>query len=340
MNNININSITPLFSPYECKKTFEITSENKKFIQESRNDIQDILLNRSSKIIIILGPCSIHNINEAKEYGLFLSRMKEKFGKHIFFIMRTYFSKPRTCKGWKGFLYDPKLDESYDINKGISEARQLLIYLTQLQIPCGMEILDTISPQYFDDLLSWGAIGARTTESQIHRELISAISVPVGFKNNLVGNYDSAINSILCCQNEHHFLGCDDKGIVSKIHSNGNSFGHLILRGSVERPNYYIEDILKASSSLKKQNLKNNIIIDCSHGNSGKNYKNQYRVAEYLSNFMPKITGIMLESNLVEGNQNIKDKPLIPGMSITDSCIGLAETEQILQCYYDKLDKN
>lgn len=337
MQNININEIEKLPSPSDIKKELVLTNNVSLFIQEFRITIKSILDGKNKKFIIILGPCSIHNINQAITYGKFIVNLQKKYGDKIFFVMRTYLSKPRSCDGWKGFLYDPYLDGTYNIFNGIKQSRYLLLELSKMGIPCSMEILDTISPQYFDDILTWGAIGARTTESQIHRELASAISVPIGFKNNLSGDLTAPINSIICCRKPHHFLGCNDKGEISKIYSKGNLYTHLILRGSSNGPNYYIEYIENAKQKLLEKSLNPTIIVDCSHGNSGKDYTRQIRVAKYLINYHKDIKGIMLESNLVEGKQNIKDLPLKYGVSITDSCINLVETENIIKLYYDSL---
>jgi 3-deoxy-7-phosphoheptulonate synthase len=254
--------------------------------------------------------------------------------------MRTYLSKPRTCLGWKGFLYDPDLNETYNLNKGLLESRKLLYEITSLGVPCAMEYLDTISPQYFDDLLVWGAIGARTTQSQIHRELCSGISTPVGFKNSLNGDIDMAINSIKCSSRSHVFLGCDNEGQTCSVRSKGNPWGHVILRGSDQGPNYDLETIQDTKKKLEKNGIDLGIIVDCSHGNSGKDYRKQKlgveAIIDYYHQGYKEVKGIMLESNLKQGNQKL-GPDLKYGLSITDSCIGLDETRNLLEKLYSSL---
>ena len=290
--------------------------------------------------IIIIGPCSIHEIDSALEYAQFILKMNTLYGDKICLIMRTYLSKPRTCLGWKGYLYQPNILEKPNLKKGITLSRDLLVKITQLGVACSMEYLDTISPQYFDDLLVWGAIGARTSESQVHRELVSGLSTPVGFKNSINGEITNVVNSIKCAKEQHTFLGCNCDGKISSIRSKGNHDCHLILRGSDKGPNYKKLDILKAIVELDDKEVNNSIIIDCSHGNSGKDYRNQKPVALHILNNIKyglhQIKGIMIESNIKKGNQSI-DKTMEYGVSITDSCIDLIESEEIIKQYYDKL---
>ena len=338
--NTNIQEINKLVTPYDLKKIYFCTSELIESINHTRDNINSIISNSFNRFIVIVGPCSIHNTDEAYEYALFLKKMISKYGDKLLIVMRTYIAKPRTCLGWKGLMYDPDLNEDYNINKGLIESRRLLLKINLLGVPCGMEYLDTVSPQYFDDLLVWGAIGARTTESQVHRELCSGISTPVGFKNNLDGDTSVAVNSIKCCAQSHVFIGCNSEGKASSVKSKGNPNGHIILRGSHNGPNYDINSIRDTENKLEEQHVNKSIIVDCSHGNSGKDYKKQHlgveAVIQHLQSGIKSIKGIMLESNLVEGSQKLC-KDLKKGVSITDSCIGLEETQNLLEKLYNTI---
>lgn len=341
LRNTNILNINRLPLPSVIKMEYPINKIISDFVIKSRLKIIDILNSKTKGFIIIIGPCSIHNYDEAYQYGIFLKEMIDLYSDKLTIIMRTYLSKPRSCVGWKGYLYDPDLDGTYNINKGIIQSRKLLRNLTLLNIPCSMEYLDTISPQYFDDLLVWGAIGARTTESQIHRELASAITTPIGFKNNLDGNIDSAINGIKCSSMQHNFFGCNEDGDICGVKSKGNPNCHLILRGSNNGPNYDLKSIQYSKDKLSESKINSGIIIDCSHGNSNKDYKKQVLgvdvILQHLKNGENIIRGIMLESNLTEGKQDINGNPLKKGISITDSCIGIEETRQILEKIYNSI---
>lgn len=346
VKDINVANIEILPTPDELKNKLPALLNQVDFVTNTRKEIIDILSNRSKKFILVIGPCSIHDYGASMEYAEFLLKMISLYGDKILFIMRTYFSKPRTTTGWKGFIYDPDLDNSNNINKGFMLARQLLIDINSKGIPCSMEYLDTISPQYFDDLISWGAIGARTCESQVHRELASAISTPIGFKNSTTGDIESAINSIIATKNSHTFMGCNENGNICSITSRGNPYCHLILRGARNKTNYdkiSVENTIQLLNNKLKNSCENkSIIIDCSHGNSGKNYKNQSNVVqsilEYLDTKREYVKGLMIESNLVEGKQNIDSpRPLEYGKSLTDCCIGLEESERIIKTIYDKL---
>jgi len=333
IQDINIESIDTLTCPKEVFNILPSNEQNNKFIQDSRNTIQNILDNKDKRIIVIIGPCSIHNIQEAKEYANMLYSLSEKVKDKLFIIMRVYFEKPRTTIGWKGLINDPEINNSFNINKGIQLARELLLYTADLGLPAGSEILDTFIPQYIGDLLSWGAIGARTTESQIHRQLVSGLSFPMGFKNNTHGDVKVAMDAIESARNSHCFFGITDTGRASIVKTTGNNYCHIILRGSKDTPNYYKENIDK----IKLNNQ--NIFIDCSHGNSKKDYKNQKIVWKYiLDNYISQkeysiIKGLMLESNIYEGAQKT-EKPLKKGVSITDSCIGFTETEKLIMDLY------
>ena len=264
--------------------------------------------------------------------------MKDK----ILVVMRVYFEKPRTTVGWKGLINDPDLNNTFNVNKGLKLARELLLYINSIGLPCGYEILDTITPQYISDLISWGAIGARTTESQVHRQLVSGLSVPVGYKNGTSGNINIAVNAILSSQYSHCFMGITDKGEPAICKTKGNLNCHVIHRGSNKKPNYYNEDILKTESLLIDKNINQNIMIDCSHGNSYKNYKNQAEVLNYSINLIKNgnksIIGFMIESNINEGKQKLENpNNLKYGVSITDSCINIKETQELLLSLYNAL---
>lgn len=338
LENLNINDMKPIISPWIIKDEIPITSEMISTIIDFRKTVNNILIGNDNRIIVVSGPCSIHDFDAAVEYATKLKKISDKYPK-LFVIMRVYFEKPRTKVGWKGMINDPDLNNTFNINKGIRLARQLLIKITQIGLPVGGEFLDTIIPQYISDLVTWGAIGARTVESQIHRELVSGLSMPVGFKNNTAGNIQVAIDSVVASQNQHCFLGVTNEGSPAIITTKGNPDTHIILRGGANGPNYDEINIAHTIDMLNKSNLHNTgIIVDCSHGNSQKIYQNQYRVAfdiqRQIKSGQSRIKGFMLESNLVEGNQKCdsKDK-LVYGKSITDACINLDTTEEIFALF-------
>lgn len=332
-SNTNIAELKEVIIPSNLQLRYEMTEEDAAFVIKTRTDIQNILLKTDPRFLVVVGPCSIHDYDTAIEYAKQLKTVSENCP-NLFIVMRVYFEKPRSRTGWKGFIYDPDLDDSYDINKGLSLARKLLLELVQLRIPVGCEFLDLITPQYISDLVSWGAIGARTSESQTHRQLASGLSMPVGFKNLTSGDTDKAINGIISAQVPHNFIGINENGKVSHVITKGNPYSHIILRGGDE-PNYQQPVIEKLTTSLKKENIKTGIIIDCSHGNSQSNYNRQISVAIYakrLSYFNKySVSGIMLESNIKKGNQKLKHKgTLVQGQSITDACIDIETTKTLL----------
>ena len=337
MNNININSIKKLKTPYEIKNEFNINYEDTLFINNCRNTINNILCGKSKKKIIIVGPCSIHNYEECLNYAKELKKNINNFS-NIYIVIRLYFEKPRTINGWKGFLYDPELNGSNKIDIGLSETRKLLIEITKMRIPIATEFLDTIIPQYIDDLISWGCIGARTVESQLHRQLASGLSMGIGFKNRTDGNKIIAINGMLSCKEPHSFLGIDINGCASIINTNGNKNTCIVLRGDcINGNNFNTSNILETKLLLEKNNLNKGIIIDTSHDNTlcngKKNFKQQIDNCKYISNewkINQNIIGLMIESNINEGKQNIDNKPLKNGISITDGCINLNDTYNIL----------
>ena len=282
----------------------------------------------------VVGPCSVHDVKATKEYSVLLLKAAKKYVAELIIIMRVYFEKPRTTVGWKGLINDPDLDNSFKINKGLRIARQLLLDISHMGLPCATEFLDVISSQYILDLTAWGSIGARTTESQIHRELVSGLSCPVGFKNGIEGSISIAVNAVRAAKSKHHFLGVTKHGTAAIFETTGNTEAHIILRGGNNGPNYTKEYIDRTAKTLKEHNLHHKVMIDCSHGNSGKDYKKQSLVIEYICeqvrNGNEDILGLMIESNLKEGNQSISLRPLEYGKSITDACIGWKETTKML----------
>jgi len=344
INNVNVNEISALITPKKIKQELVVSEKILKFVEKTRSEIVKILNGEINKKLIIVGPCSIHNIEQAKEYGLKLKEISDKVKDKILIVMRVYFEKPRTTVGWKGLINDPDLNNTFNINKGLRMARELLLFLNDNEIPCGYEILDTFTPQYIGELISWGAIGARTTESQVHRQLVSGLSMPVGFKNNSSGDYDIAAQAIISAMHQHCFYGINEDGQASIVRTNGNQHCHVILRGSKYGTNYKLNEVKAVKDVLLMSDVKMNIMVDCSHGNSGKDYTKQPKVFHYLINELSKnydfIIGMMLESNLIEGKQKLifgeKDN-LEWGKSITDSCIDIETTEQLIVCLYNNL---
>lgn len=315
-------------APEKIKKHYPLTEMTKKFIDEKRDEIKKVIDGTDRRILVVVGPCSIHDIDLALDYGKRLKPLIDLYKDSLLIVMRVYFEKPRTTIGWKGIINDPDMDGSYNINKGLLKARKLLIDLNEMGVPAGCELLDTIVPQYLSDLISWGAIGARTVESQIHRELASGVSFPVGFKNGTSGDINVALNAIVSTKTPHTFLGITNAGVPAIVSTKGNDCCHIILRGSSSSPNY-------------KEHTRYNerLMIDCSHGNSEKDFRNQKNVVKYIGDQIKSkksnIFGLMLESNIHEGNQTFSDK-LKYGVSITDACISFEETEVLLM-YLSKI---
>lgn len=321
-----------ILSPSELFEKYPISEEIYNFVENSKQNILEILEGKSEKTAIILGPCSIHSIEEAQilaEKILFLSQKCPNF----FFVMRVFFEKPRSLKGWTGLVYDPRLDETFDINLGLISAVKLLNHILSLKIPCCMEFLDPFLTPYFKDLISWATIGARTVSSQTHRQIASMLTCPVGFKNSVFGDIESAIFGILAAKEKHTFLTLNHAGKISAVKSKGNPFGHIILRGSNTDTNFDAFSVELTRKKLKGFHLPESIIIDCAHGNSQKNHKNQIsvfkNVIEQINQGSKAIKGLMLECNLNEGNQLIS-KNLNFGVSITDSCLGWDDTQELL----------
>ena len=329
VDNTNIISIDKIITPKELKKELPLDDETKHNIFGWRSEIDDIISGRTNKLLVIIGPCSIHDISSALEYAKEIQGFRSLFNDKLCIVMRVYFEKPRSTIGWKGLINDPNLDGTYDIMKGLRLARSILLTINQMGIPVGCEFLDVFTPQYYADLVSWGAIGARTTESQLHRELASGLSMPIGFKNGTDGNIDIAIDGIQSAQTPHVFLGIDDNGCASIVKTRGNGCLQIILRGGVDGPNYDHVHITNVNKLLKHRNISTKILVDCSHGNSGKKYKNQPLVLETVMNQIDNgetnICGFMIESHIKAGAQKHKiengKNGLEYGKSITDECV-------------------
>ncbi len=332
-NDLHIADFKPLITPDELKKELPMNGKSIDVVVKSRQEITDILQGKDKRKFIVVGPCSIHDPNSALEYAEKLSKLSKEVQDTFVIIMRTYFEKPRTTVGWKGFINDPLLNNSFNMNKGLNMGRKLLLDITNLGLPVGTEALEPISPQYIAELISWTAIGARTTESQTHRELASGLSSPVGFKNNTDGNVEVAINAIKSASLPHHFLGIDQQGRTSIVCTKGNPEAHLILRGGKSGPNYDEKSVNNALEHLAKAKLGQNLVVDCSHDNSSKDFRNQPEVfikcVEQMANKVG-IVGLMLESHLFEGQQPLTEK-LNYGVSITDACIDFETTSQIIK---------
>lgn len=338
--NLNIGSCKPLLSPDELKNEIKANETIYQTVLEGRNIINNIIDKKDNRIIAIVGPCSVHDYDSAIEYAKKLKILKDKYNDKLVVIMRVYFEKPRTTVGWKGMILDPFMNGSCDIEEGLRRGRRLLLEINEIGLSCATEALDPIVPQYIADLISWAAIGARTTESQTHREMSSGLSMPVGFKNGTDGSIKTAIDALIASTHSHTFIGIDQNGQTSVLKTRGNEYGHVILRGGRDGSNYHNKSILETEELLKKSNLKENIIVDCSHANSDKDYKNQSRVIKSIiaqkQSGNSSIIGFMLESNLNEGNQKIGDdlSKLKYGVSVTDQCINIKETEELLDLVY------
>lgn len=335
---LNINDIVPLISPHELKSRIPITEPVTQHVIKSRQHIERILTHDDPRLLVVVGPCSIHDPLAAMEYAQRLVALAQEVEDTLYIVMRVYFEKPRTTVGWKGLINDPYLDGQYDISTGLKISRQLLLDINRLGLPIASETLDPILPQYIADLISWTAIGARTTESQTHRELASGLSMPVGFKNGTDGNLEIAINAMEAARHPHHFLGINQDGQTSIVKTRGNRYGHVILRGG-KIPNYDLQSIQSAEAALTKAGFTPpSIMIDCSHGNSNKKHENQEIVWDTVidhikSGATSSITGMMVESNIHAGNQKIPAdlSALEYGVSVTDACIDWETTERLLR---------
>jgi 3-deoxy-7-phosphoheptulonate synthase len=331
--NLNIVEVMPITSPKNLKDLMPVSDSVIETVLNARNAIKRILEGEESRLLMIVGPCSIHDPKAAIEYAERLKKLADEVSETVLIVMRVYFEKPRTTVGWKGLINDPELDGSHKINKGIELARRLLLDINALGLPCATETLDPITPQYLADLISWSAIGARTTESQTHREMASGLSMPVGFKNGTDGGLSVAINAMKSALQPHHFLGINNEGLSSAIQTSGNRNLHLVLRGGSNGPNYDAVSIQKATEFLASEGLPEVIMIDCNHANSGKDPSRQELVlrdaVHQIKNGDNSIIGIMIESNINGGNQPISAS-LQYGVSITDACLDWENTNRII----------
>lgn len=335
-DDLRIVETKEVIAPSELHKELPVSEKASQCVFTARSAVQKILHGEDDRVLVIVGPCSIHDTDAAREYASRLAKIRDEVAGDLMIIMRVYFEKPRTTVGWKGLINDPNLDDSFEINKGLNVARKLLLDLNESGMPAGTEYLDLISPQYIADLVSWGAIGARTTESQVHRELSSGLSCPVGFKNATDGGLQVAVDAIGSAMNPHHFLSVTKEGKSAIFSTAGNKDCHIILRGGSDQPNYSPESINDASALLEKSGLSARIMVDLSHANSLKQHEKQIEVGDSISQQLSagdmRIFGLMIESHLVGGRQNAKPgQELVYGQSITDACLAWEDTETLLR---------
>ncbi len=337
LNNTNVASERVLISPADIKRHLRNSEQGEKTVLDGRQTIRNILRRTHPRLLVVTGPCSIHDVESAMDYAGRLKPLMEELGDTLFLVMRIYFEKPRTTVGWKGLINDPRMDDSFYIEEGLHKARELLLWLADQGVPVGTEALDPISPQYLADLFSWAAIGARTSESQTHREMASGLSMPVGFKNGTDGGLTVAINALQSVSRPHSFLGINQYGQVTVIQTRGNICSHIILRGGNNQPNYDSVHMALSEEALRKAGLQENIMIDCSHGNSNKQPELQPLVVENIASQIVEgnrsIIGMMLESNIHGGNQPIPEdlSQLKYGVSVTDACVDWETTETALR---------
>ena len=341
----NVIQTQPLPAPTELIEEFPVSKELGNFIRTGRNEIHDILTGKDDRLLIISGPCSIHDTDAGLDYARRLKPLTEKYKDKLLVVMRVYFEKPRTTVGWKGLVYDPDLNGSFDMVSWLKKARKFLLDVANLGLCSGTEFLDPITPQYFGDLIAWGAIGARTSESQTHRQLASGLSMPIGFKNGTGGSIQLAVDGIISSNSKHGFLGVDRSGKAAIVTTRGNQDAHLILRGGSDKPNYDSQSVLDAVNKLKDSGANTSIVIDASHANSFKDHTKQPAVFRNIIDQRisgnKNIIGIMLESNINPGNQKLDESDpsnLVYGVSITDACIGWEETEILLEDAYKSIN--
>ena len=343
IHNVNVASQQALTTPVALRSSVPVDESIFSFVRESREVVSNILDRKDHRLMVVVGPCSIHDRDAAIDYAAKLKALSDELDDTLYIIMRVYFEKPRTTTGWKGLINDPSLDDSFDIEAGLKLGRTLLRDLLAMGLPTATEALDPITPQYLQDLICWSAIGARTTESQTHREMASGLSSAVGFKNGTDGSLDVAINALKSVQHPHRFLGINSEGVVSIFETRGNPYGHVVLRGGSNGPNYDSVNIAKCESALAKAGLPSNIMVDCSHANSSKDHNVQPLVTRDISNQILKgnksIVGLMLESHLHEGRQDIPGdlRDLQYGVSVTDACMDWDTTETSLRELADSL---
>ena len=336
-SDLHVVETRPLMSPALIHRDLPLDNAASEVVSTTRKKIQSILHGIDPRILVIVGPCSVHDIDAAIEYANRLAPLREKYSHQLEIVMRVYFEKPRTTVGWKGLINDPHLDNSYDINTGLRKARGLLLDLAKKGMPAATELLDPVVPQYIADLISWTAIGARTTESQTHREMASGLSMPVGYKNGTDGTATIAINAMQAASKPHHFLGINNDGHASIVSTTGNPDGHLVLRGGKNGTNYHLDAINLIADELVKFKMPERVMVDCSHGNSNKDFRRQSEVlrdvVSQLKDGSKNVMGLMIESHLVEGNQKLNSdlSKLTYGQSVTDACINFSTTEILLE---------
>ncbi len=336
LDDVRISEVQPLISPALLQYEEPADESVQAFVERSRAEVAAIVHGRDRRLLVVAGPCSIHDREQALQYAERLRVLADELREDLFAVMRVYFEKPRTTIGWKGFINDPRLDGSFRINEGLRLARSLLLDIARLRLPAATEFLDLLSPQYIADLISWGAIGARTTESPSHRQLASGLSCPVGFKNGTDGDVQMAADALVACRSAHAFIGMTKLGIAAVFETKGNEDCHVILRGGSRGPNYEASHIDAACAILARSDVTSRVMVDCSHANSAKDYRQQPKVAREVARQIAggeeRILGVMLESHLLAGRQDLKPGvALVPGVSITDGCIGWEETEDLLR---------
>jgi len=336
-HDLHVVETRPLITPATLHEELPISESASNLVAETRDRIRNILRHEDSRLLVVVGPCSIHDVHAAYEYADRLLPLRRELEDDLEIVMRVYFEKPRTSVGWKGLINDPHLDGSYDINTGLRLARCLLLNLAEKGLPAATELLDPIIPQYIADVIAWTAIGARTTESQTHREMASGLSMPVGYKNSTDGSLQAAINAMLAASHPHHFLGINHAGLASIVTTTGNPDGHIVLRGGSQGPNYSVDHVENAAQELTRLNLNDRLMIDCSHGNSQKDHNKQTLALEAIAKQMRSgsrhIMGVMVESHLVSGRQSIPENlnDLVYGQSITDACVDFDLTVKMLR---------
>jgi len=345
-NNLKVSGLTPIIAPADLKQVFPMSEQNAELVASTRQQIQNIHGGRDSRMMALVGPCSIHDPIAALDYASRLAQLAKELQDQLLIVMRVYFEKPRTTVGWKGLINDPDLNGTHQISKGLGVARGLLLKITDLGLPVATEMLDPFTPQYFADLISWGAIGARTTESQTHREMASGLSFPVGFKNGTDGNLQIAMDAMKAAYHPHSFLGINRDGQISIVRTTGNQDVHIVLRGGNDGPNYSEADIIATEAKLAKAGLSQAIMVDCSHANSNKDHTRQEEVLQSVLTQIRQgnksICSVMIESNLEAGNQSIPEdlKDLKYGVSVTDKCVDWPTTERMLRTAAKLLKEN
>jgi 3-deoxy-7-phosphoheptulonate synthase len=334
--NLRIESVRPLLAPAILLEEIPLSPESVETVAGARRQISQIVAGADRRLLVVVGPCSIHDPAAALDYGERLRELAARLAPELCVVMRVYFEKPRSTVGWKGLINDPSLDGTFRINSGLRAARGLLGALTARGVPCGTEFLDPISPQFIADAISWGAIGARTVESQVHRELASGLSMPVGFKNGTHGTVQTAVDAVTAAAHPHRFLGVTEQGLAGIVSTLGNPDCHVILRGGAGGPNFDAGSVAAAATAMRKAGLRPSLMVDCSHGNSGKDFRAQPAVARAVAAQVAAgcadLVGVMIESHLVEGRQDlVPGRPLTYGQSVTDACLGWQETAPLIE---------